>query len=34
MIGPACPGLDWLLRYLEGPAPGVDDEAVAVHVDG
>ncbi len=34
MIGVACPGRDRLLRYLEGPAPGVDDEAVAVHVEG
>jgi len=34
MIARPCPGHDRLLRFLEGPSPDVDDEAVAVHVEG
>jgi serine/threonine protein kinase len=34
MIVAACPDLDRLLRFLEGPSPGVDDEAIAGHVEG
>jgi WD40 repeat protein/serine/threonine protein kinase len=34
MIGAACPGFDRLLRFLDSPVPGVDDEAVADHVEG
>ena len=33
-IGSTCPDFDRLLRFLEGPAPGVDDEAIVVHVEG
>jgi eukaryotic-like serine/threonine-protein kinase len=29
-----CPGFDRLNRFLEGPSPGVDDEAIVVHVEG
>jgi WD40 repeat protein/serine/threonine protein kinase len=31
---PACPDFEHLLRFLEGPAPGVDDDAIVVHVEG
>jgi WD40 repeat protein/serine/threonine protein kinase len=34
MSADTCPGFGRLLRFLEGPSPGVDDEAVAVHVEG
>jgi hypothetical protein len=34
MTGTACPDFDRLLRFLEGPAPGVDDEALVSHVEG
>ena len=30
----ACPDIDRLLRFLETPSPGVDDEAIAVHIEG
>ena len=33
MIVNACPDFDRLLRFLESPSPGVDDEAIAVHVE-
>jgi hypothetical protein len=29
----ACPDLDRLHRFLEGPPDGVDDEAIAVHLE-
>jgi hypothetical protein len=34
MIGTACPDFDRLLRFLEGPSPGVDDQAIVAHVEG
>jgi WD40 repeat protein len=34
MIGGACPDLERLLRFLDGPSPEVDDEAVVAHVEG
>jgi WD40 repeat protein len=34
MISTPCPDFDRLLRYLEGPAPGVDEEALVGHVEG
>jgi WD40 repeat protein/serine/threonine protein kinase len=34
MIIDTCPDPDRLRRFLEGPAPGADDEAVAAHVEG
>jgi WD40 repeat protein/serine/threonine protein kinase len=34
MIVDACPDSDRLVRFLEEPSPGVDDEAVALHVEG
>src|SRR5262249_38678044 len=33
MIGTACPDFDRLLRFLEGPSPGVEDEAIVSHVE-
>ena len=29
----ACPDVDRLLRFLEGPSAGVDDEAISVHLE-
>ncbi len=29
-----CPDFDQLHRFLEGPSPGVDDEAIVAHVEG
>jgi hypothetical protein len=34
MIGTACPDFDRLLRFLEGPSPKVEDEALVSHVEG
>ena len=34
MSGTACPDFDRLLRFLERPSPGVDDEAIVAHVEG
>ena len=32
--GTTCPDSDRLLQFLEGPSPGVDDDAIVVHVEG
>jgi WD40 repeat protein len=34
MIGTTCPDFDRLLRFLEGPSPGGEDEAIVAHVEG
>src|SRR5262249_19090372 len=34
MIGAGCPDFDRLLTFLEGPASGVDEEALVNHVEG
>ena len=34
MTGIACPDLERLLRFLEGPSPEVEDEAIVGHVEG
>jgi anti-sigma factor RsiW len=34
MIGAACPDFERLLRFLDGPSPEVDNEAVVAHVEG
>jgi WD40 repeat protein/serine/threonine protein kinase len=33
MSGAVCPDFDRLLRFLERPSPGVDDEAIVAHVE-